>query len=364
MTQTIFTLDARDNILLEFIKERFKLDESRIYEEINNAFSDLLSILKKKKINYQDLKHALIPSECNEIALVFDRYKIESSWYGLPIMSAILPLFDKNSSHSVLVGDYIGGGSVQNQLQTEFFKLIKPARFITYRDNHEYYLAYINNLSDKMVYTITNNLISFNPYVGYFDLTYASILKTYLSSILIRLFLKTKLTIIQSHPDDVSNDDDENTSSYPFEDFGYTCKSVPSMYYGLFLSYKIERQILEGFKSDTIFSINSITDKVFDITEFKLLVEEKKFHHLLQAKADNLFRSGISTLTIPELENIIKEKLNSNYIYNLTFLKDFGTIKFDLLIETTRTDNNKPFKLNIGLEYRPSDKTLRLITMF
>ena len=362
MAQTIFTLDARDNILLEFIKERFKLDENGIYVEINNAFNDLLSILVKKKINYQDLKHALIPSERNEIALVFDRFKIETSWYGLPIMSAILPLLDKNSSHSVLVGDYIGDG--QKQLDIEFFRLIQPARFITYRDNHQYYIVYINNLSDNMVNTITNNLVSFNPYVGYFDLTYASVIKTYLSSILIRLFLKTKLIILQSHPDDVGNDKDENTSSYPFEDLGYRCKSVQSMYYGLFLSYKIERQILNGFKNDTIFSINAITDKIFDITEFKLLVEERKFQYLLQAKADNLNRSGISTLTIHELENLIKEKLNSNYIYNLTFLKDYATVKFDLLIETTRSDNNKPFKLNVGLEYRPSDKTLRLITMF
>lgn len=363
-TETIFTLDARDNIYLDVVKDMFSLDESKIYAEINGTFDDCVSVLSKKKINYQDLKSALIPSNRNEIAFVFDTLQIENAWYGLPVMSAILPLLDKQSSNSVLVGDYIGGNHMTDRLHSTFFESIKPVRQIDYQHHSQFYIVYINNLSDKMVETLNNGLKSFNPYIGYFDLTYSSFIKTYISTILVRLFLKNKTTIIQGHEDDRSNDENQNVSGYPFEENGYTCKSIQSMYYSLFLSYKIERQVFDGFQSDTTFSINAITENVFDIADFKLLVEEKKLPYLLKAKADNMERAGITNLTIEEIETLIKEKISSNYIYNMTFLQDHGTLKFNILIETTRTDSNKPFKLTVGLEYKPAVKTLRLITMF
>lgn len=363
-TKTIFTLDARDNIYLDIVKDMFNLDNSKIYTEINGTFNNCISILSKKKINYQDLKSALIPSNRNEIAFIFDTLQIENNWYGLPVMSAILPLLNKQSSNSVLVSDYIGDDYITDLLHTSFFENIKPVRQIDYQHHSQFYIVYINNLSDKMVETLNNGLKSFHPYIGYFDLTYSSFLKTYISTILVRLFLKNKTTIIQGHEDDRSNDENENVSGYPFEENGYICKSIQSMYYSLFLSYKIERQVFDGFQSDTIFSINAITENVFDIASFKPLVEEKKLPYLLKAKADNMERAGITNLRIEEIETLIKEKINSNYIYNLTFLKDHEILKFNILIETTRTDNNKPFKLTVGLEYKPTDKILRLITMF
>lgn len=363
-TETIFTLDARDNIYLDVVKNMFNLDESRIYTEINSVFDDCVSILNKKQITYQDLKSALIPSDKNEIAFVFDSLQIKNAWYGLPVMSAILPLLDKNSSNSVLVGDYIGENHMAGRLHATFFENIKSVRKIDYQHHSQFYIVYINNLSDKMVETLNHGLKPFKPYVGYFDLTYSSFIKTYISTILVRLFIKNKMTIIQRHEDDRSNDENINISGYPFEENGYTCKSIQSIYYSLFLSYKIERQVFDGFQSDTTFSINAITDNVFDITDFKLLVEEKKLPYLLKEKADNMERAGIANLTIKEIELLIKEKISSNYIYNLTFLKAHKTLKFNILIETTRTDSNKPFKLTVGLEYKPTEKTLRLITMF
>jgi len=310
------------------------------------------------------LKSALIPSEKKEIALVFDTKQIESAWYGLPVMSSILPLLDKNSSHSVLVGDFIGNNEMAERLHIEFFENIKTLKEINYLHHSQFYIVYINNLSDKMVETFNNGLLNFTPYVGYFDLTYSSFIKTYISTILIRLFLKSKRVILQGHEDDVENDENINMSGYPFEKFGYTCKSVQSLYYDLFLSYKIERQVYEGFESDTTFALNSITENVFDITDFKLLVEESKLTHLLNAKRINLERAGIANLTTKEVERLIKEKINRNYIYNLSINKDHGTLKFNIIIETKRIDNKNPFKLTVALEYKPFDRTLRLITMF
>ena len=362
--ETIFTLDARDNIILEVVKSLFNLDKSQIYTEINSALEYLISILKNKGINYQELKSALVPSEKKEIALVFDTSQIESYWYGLSVMSAILPLFHKKSSHSVLVGDYIGKNYMAKKLYLEFFKNITTFKQIDYSHHSQYYIVYINNLSNNMVKRLNNGLLNFSPYVGYFDLTYSSFIKTYISTILVRLFIKSGMIIIQGHEDDVDNNKDINVSGYPFEEYGYTCKSIQSMYYSLFLSYKIERQVFDGFESDTIFALNSITENVFDITDFRLLVEEKKLTHLLNEKRVSLKRAGIMDMTTKEVEQFIKEKIKSNYIYNLTYNKDYGTLKFNIIIETIRTDNNNPFKLTVALEYIPFDKTLRLITMF
>ncbi|MEO6981371.1 MAG: hypothetical protein ABI113_23450, partial [Mucilaginibacter sp.] len=60
----------------------------------------------------------------------------------------------------------------------------------------------------------------------------------------------------------------------------------------------------------------------------------------------------------------IKSKLNSNYIFNLCFLPQHGTIKFNIMLETVQRISNKPMKLTLALEYIAKDKILRLITMF
>jgi hypothetical protein len=363
--KTIFTLDARDNIFLDVIKNRYNLDHSIIYSVINDSFKKCISILEQKNINYQDLKNSLVPrSDRNEIAFVFDRNRIDSSSYGFNVFSKLIPLFSKESCNSVLCGDYIGDNKRKDKLKFSFYEHIKSDKQINYINHNQFYIVYINNLSDKMVATFNDGLKQFNPYVGYFDLTYSSFLKTYLSTILVRLFIKSKTIIIAGHEDDRNNEEDVNVSKYPFEKNGFKCKSIQSMYYSLFLSYKIERKVYEGFESDTNFAINAISENVLDISDFTILVKEDKLRYILNEKADNLERAGITNLTLDELEIIIKAKIRSNYIYNLSFLKQSGTLKFNILIETKRTDTNKLMKLVVALEYMPMDKILRLITMF
>jgi hypothetical protein len=365
MEETIFTLDARDNIYLDVVKDYFKLDKDRIHHEINGTFQELLSILNSKKINYQDLKGALIPhSDRREIAFVFDTLQIKSAWYGLPVFSNLIPLLDKKSSNSILCGDYIGKDQQAEKLHSVFFEHINSNKQIEYKHHTQFFIVYINNLTDTMVDNINSGLTTFSPYVGFFDLTYSSFIKTYLSTILVHLVVKCKTTIISEHEPDRSNDEDVNMHGYPFEENGYKCKSLQEMYFMLFLSYKIERKGFEGFESDTSFSLNAISKNVLDITDFSLLIEEDKLGYLLRAKEANLKRAGIINLTISELEQFVKNEISNNYIYNLTFLKEFGTVKFNIMIETKTKDTKESIRLNVALEYKAADKTLRLITMY
>jgi hypothetical protein len=148
-----------------------------------------------------------------------------------------------------------------------------------------------------MFQSIDDGLIQLDSYVGYFNLTYSSLLKTYLSFILVNFFIKCKTIVISGHDDHLNIEEDENIYKQIFEENGFTCKSIPSSYYGLFLSYKIERKVYDGFESDTDFALNSLTRNVIDISEFTLRVEKTKFEYLSKAKAGSLHLAGITNLS-------------------------------------------------------------------
>lgn len=361
MAEIIFTLDARDNVFLEVMQDWFNLDEESIFDNINSAFKECVSLLDKKKVQYAELKNGLVPkADKNEIAFVFDRLNIESSWYGGDIFEHIVPLLEKQNVNSVLFGDFVGNDNLKEKLQTTFFNHLKVARQFTYQNHRQFCIVYINNLSDQAVINFNNGLCKYEPYVGYFDLTYASFLKTYLSTILSRHFLKAKSTIISSH----EFNEDLNVYGYPFEKYGFNCMTINTHLYDMFLSYKIEREVFPKFENDTTFSINAITKNVFNISDFEIKIEEPKLQYLLTNKADNMERAGFTKFTLQEIEAIIKSKIQNNYIYNLCFLESSQTLKFNILIETIRADKDKPMKLLSALEYKPQEKILRLITMF
>lgn len=363
-TETIFTLNARDNIYFDILGE-YQTDDEFIYEEINNIFKNFISILEKKNVKYQDLKNCLIPSpKKNEIALVFDSSKVQSSSYVFDIFCKLIPLFPKQNHNSVLSGDFIGEDDQKEVLRDLFFKYIKPVREINYQYHNQFYFIYINNLTNKMVLTLNDGLKNYNPYIGYFDLTYSSLLKTHISFILSPNFIKYKTTIIIKNSEFEDVEDDINECDYSFEENGYKCISIPSIYFDLFLSYKIERQVYKGFENDTKISINAISQNVLDISGFNLIIEEKKLKYLLNEKTDNLERAGIINLTRNEIELLIDSKIKSNYIYNLTFLEQCKTIKFNIIIETQRVDIDKLMKFVVVLEYKPSTQILKLITMY
>lgn len=59
---------------------------------------------------------------------------------------------------------------------------------------------------------------------------------------------------------------------------------------------------------------------------------------------------------------MIQSQLSANYIYNLTYLEDHDVIKFNLMLEVAREDGY-PTRLTAVLEYLPSSRTLRVITL-
>jgi hypothetical protein len=356
----IFTIEARDNFYLESMTEYLKLDSKDVYDTIEYMHGKLLSEFKKVSLNYQELKNALTPQkEKREIAFVFDSKKTESNIYGAKILDSIIPFLDKKTCNSILVGDLLGDSKHSVTIKKAFFKFIEQDKEINYISHDLFFIVYLNNLSDSALTTIIQGLKNYTPYVGYFDLTFASPFKHFLSSTLIRGFVKNKNQIIA--PDTETGK--YNPTMFDFEKHGFQCNAIESLYYDIFLSYKIERPVHTS-EEDIRFSLNAVSTTVLTLSDFNLVIEESKLQYLITKKKDNFERAGLAQLSIVELQDQIKSKLNTNYIFNLCFLPKYGTIKFNIMIETMQQISNKPMKLIVALEYIVKSRILRLITMF
>jgi hypothetical protein len=166
------------------------------------------------------------------------------------------------------------------------------------------------------------------------------------------------------HEDDVDNEQDVNMRGYPFEEYGFECRSLQSSLFDLLLSYKIERPVFRGFETDWEFSINAVNPSPVPLSQLNVKVEASKFEYLLAEKAFSLKRIGLMASTHRELEDIIQEKLSSNYIYNMCYDDEDETTKFDILLEVRTCDASAPFRTLVALKYVPKERCLRLITLY
>jgi len=332
-----------------------------MYFEIQAMHNQLLSQLKSKSIDYSCLKNALVPSkQKQEAVFVFNSLALGNTWYGYAVFEKLIPLLNKNSSHSILVGDYLGEGPRGISV---FKESVCLARSIKYEFSSQFFMVYINNLSDKMINTIRNSLASWEPYIGFSNMTHFSELKVFLSTMLSNHALKYKSIILQPHEADRDDTDDINMSGYPYEENGYKCRSVSSDHFGVFLGYKIERPVFHGFETDTEFSLNSISKDPQNLNEFDVEVEEAKLDYIKREKSGTLKSIGLETIDTKQLELLLKNKVSSNYIYSMHFNPKFEISKFNVIVEL-QGKSKKPLRLLAALEYKATEKKLRLITLF
>lgn len=365
VTKSVLTLNARGNIMLEVMRDYFSLPPERMFFEIQGMLQMVERALKVKRVKYYDLKSTLVPkADRREIALVFDSSVIESSWYAYEIFKWIIPLFDKKSNHSVLVGDYLAKPSQMQQLYEAFIESVDLRHQVEFRHPTQFFIVYINNLSDVMIERFDKGLSAYEPYVGMADMTYASRFKLYLSTMLINAFIKHERVIIQGHEPDRQLEEDVNMLGYPFEESGYVCRSISSDLKGVLLSYKIERPVFTEFQLDTEFSLNAVCVTSKSLSNFRVEVEEAKLKYLKDKKSGSLAMAGLTHIDSSQLAEIIRQKLSYNYIYCLDYNAEYKIIKFNIIIELRDKNIDRPVKLVASLEYRHKEMLLRLITLF
>ena len=360
----IYTLNARDNVLMDVMKDIFKAKPIQLQMIIGDGFDHLKNVLNSNGIKYEGLRGALTPSkDRRELLLVFDTKKIDNSFYGYEAYKQIIPLFNRGSSHCVFLGDYIDKTSRHQDLLLDYFKSeVKCIRDYDYSNSNQFFMVYINNLTDAMVKRFVDCLRSFEGFVGSADMTFSSPLKTYLTTILPQAFIKYKDTFIMSSDLTEEISTNYNPIGLPLEGTGYTAISVMQEYYVTFLSYKIERPVFKG-ESDTKFSLSAINVNLKNLDKLKVIIEEKKFAYLATEKVGSFKRTGLA-LSKKNIEGAIQAKISKNYIYNLEFDKVHKTIKFNIMLEFYNNDTKRKVKLLVALECIPETNVLRLITAY
>ncbi len=201
-------------------------------------------------------------------------------------------------------------------------------------------------------------------YLGYVPCTYASLAKTFISMSLVNLAIKHKTVVILGHEDDRPNTEDYNLHLHDYTVLGLNLKSIQSSYFSTFLAYKIERMFLEKSDDDLEIALRSMSSEAAPLADFTVLIEEAKFSKYLQTKKlGKLERAGVAKLPKAELEEAIRRKLRSNYLYNMEWIDErtHQLSKFNIMLEFPRV-GGFPERLLVSLEYKPAEKVLRLLT--
>ena len=177
-------------------------------------------------------------------------------------------------------------------------------------------------------------------------------------------FLKNKHIIITSHENDRLDHENVNLGGYPFEQFEYQHLSIREDYFEIFLHYKIERPKFNGSDFDSQMALSSISNTYIPIESCKLIIEENKYKYLLENKLGSLKRSGLDEGGIKDLKRKVREKINSNYIYNMNYLENHDVMKFNIILEFLSEDHEYPVRLNASFEFNSQERTIRLITLY
>jgi hypothetical protein len=201
--QTIHTLEARSKMLLEGTQRHFKLSDPQVFRMIQGLLNPTVEILASKGIVYEELRRVLVPSrDRHDRALVFNYNKFDTGDYGRDVVHRLLPLLRPDSSHSFLFGDWLNGErsdmAFGNWLEGSPGAVGTVDLELAHERYSPYYFAYLNNLTKADAIRIDQGFKAHPAYLGSLDLDFDSAVKTYLSTCLIRDFIKHGEVIIKA----------------------------------------------------------------------------------------------------------------------------------------------------------------------
>lgn len=357
----IYTVNSRSHVMLEILRGHFGIAETRMRNEIQRMHRELIDILADKGIEYAGLRSALVPSmDKGEAIFLFDKRMIESGLYGREIFNQILPLLDSRTTQSILVGDLIG--NKQHLIYEILRESIILSRTYAFNKSTDIYGVYINNLSNYAISRINNGLSSYPSYIGCIPTAFQSHAKIYVSTTMAGFLLKKGKTLILSHENDRSNNENINITFYNLEQYGYEIASLQGFYFSIFLTYKIERPVFDIDTTDIEIALNSISNNVHSFNEFDIILDESKYGYIINEKFGKIKKAGLAKADRAAIKNLIKQKINNSYIYNLVYLQEHNVIKFNIMLEVKHRDGY-PTRMIAVLEYLPEKKSLRIISI-
>lgn len=366
----IHTLNARGNLMLAAIREHYSWSDERTFKEVQRFHQGFLEILSGKRISYDELRTALTPQTTkHEAAFLFDEHRCNPDRIaGVDAADALFKLLPANTTHSIL------GGELGDDKDEIARKLLADKAVIAKDLNFKHpcfcYVLYVNNLSSEALAAIHKGLTAHPGYLGYVPCTYASLTKTFVTMGLMNLVIKHRNMVILGHEDDRPNTENTNLHLHDYTALGLTIRSVQSMYFGVFLSYKPEQMLLRETDDDLEIAIRAMSKEAAPLSDFTVLIEGKKHEYLTTAKSGKLTLAGLDRKSRRELEEAIRFKMRSNYLYSLDWRDVPGTAEsagykgsyFNIMLEFSR-ESGEPERVTVALEYMPADRVLRVVTM-
>ncbi len=361
----IHTLNARGNVMLPVLREHYAWTDARTFREIHRFHSALLDILRTKDVDYISLRSALTPqSTKHEAAFLFDEQRCDNTFVpGVECADALFQALDRKTTHSILGGELIDDRD--EIARTLLRNSAVVAKDLNFKHPCFCYVLYVNNLSEGSITAIDTKLRAHKAYLGYVPCTYASLAKTFVSMHLVNLVIKQGDTVIIGHEDDRPNTENHNLHLHDYTALGLRLKSLQSMYFSVFLSYKPEWMLMEESDDDLEIALRGMSETVAPLTEFTVAIADDKFEKYLKtAKFGKLKKAGLADLTKAELEAAIREKLRMSYLYNMAWVDEptYQLSKFNIMLEFTRPIGY-PERMMVSLEYRPAERVLRLVTV-
>ncbi len=362
---SIHTLNARGNVMLPVLREYYDWSDQETFQEVQKFHRDCLDILRLKGIDYASLRSSLTPQPAkHEAAFFFDEQRCGNRTIpGVECADALFLTLDRNTTHSIL------GGELSDDRDEIARALLQRSAIVAKDLNFSHpcfcYVLYVNNLSEVSVGAIHRKLQAHKAYLGYVPCTYASLAKTFVSMNLMNLLIKQGSTVILGHEDDRPNAENYNLYSQDYSALGLRLKSIQSVYFSTFLSYKPEWMLLKDSDDDLEIALRAMSREIAPLTEFSVVISDDKFDRYLKTeKLGKLKNAGLADLTKTQLEAAICEKLRMNYIYNVEWVDEptHRLSKFNIMLEFP-ISGGYPERLVAALEYRLSDRVLRLLTI-
>lgn len=356
----IHTLEARSNFQLEWLKSRFHLNGVQMHRAIQGSYLALRVALDAKGIDYKELKNALVPlTKKIETAFFFDWTKFSTNFWGHEVMDMLLPQLDRTGTRSILYGDWTrDGSSFAEAFQASYGEADMEGRFPNAWRAGTVAFYYLNNLTSTGKQAFEQTFANHPAYIGALDLTYTSLMKAMISTMLIRAFIQHRNIVIDTHEDGLGPLHNEGYLPWNFKKFGLSVKSVESSLYQMFLSYKIERPELDD-EEDVAMSLNALTPNPVHIDDCALELDERKLGYLRQAHGSALTHAGLAELTADELAKRIKAQFRGGYIYSMGRSRADDTLKFNVVVE-----DHGQSRVQCGLKYFPAERRVSVITLF
>jgi hypothetical protein len=187
---------------------------------------------------------------------------------------------------------------------------------------------------------------------------------------LMNLTIKHKDMVILGHEDDRPNTENCNLHLHDYTALGLKLRSIQSMYFSTFLSYKPEHMLLGHTDDDLEIALLAVSKDGSSLSDFAVFIEDKKFAYLTNEKQGKLSRAGLTELNKEELEAAIHFKLRSSYLYGLDWRNippsadsvGYKGSYFNIMVEFPR-EGGEPERVTVALEYMPAQKVLRVVTL-